>query len=127
MKTTLTSLLAYLAIGLTAAASPTLRIDMTVATSGNRVVSKPSVFVHSGNRAVITSGSQVSELTCALTPTLLDKDTVAIQTVITQREGKKSDRHTRRIVVQLGKLAQVKVGKLILTVKPTLVRNAQRL
>ena len=122
MKKTLSCTLASIAITLTAAASPLLSIEMTIATAREGIVSRPSVFVQSGNRAVISSGGQQSELTCALTPTLLDNGTVDIQAVITQREGKKSDRHARRMLVQLGKLAKVKVGELVFTAKPTLAK-----
>jgi hypothetical protein len=128
MKTTLSCILASLAIALTAAASPSLRIDMTIATNGGRIVSKPSFYVESGNRGVISSGEQdrsgqkVSELTSAVTPTLLDDGTVDIQMVFTQRQGKKTNSHAPRIVVQLGKLAKFKVGELLVTAKPTLAK-----
>lgn len=122
MKTTLSCILASIAIALTAAASPSLRIDMTVATSGNRIVHRPSLFTQSGKQAIISSGDQESALTCALTPTLLDNGSVEIQAVITQREGKKTDRHFRRILVRLGKVAKFKVGELRFTAKPIVVK-----
>jgi hypothetical protein len=128
MKATLASILASLAITLTAAASPALRIDMTIATGGDRIVSRPSFYVESGKRGVISSGEQdpsgekLSELTCSVTPTLLKDRTVDLQMVFTQRQGKKINRHAPRIVVQLGKLATLKVGDLVVTAKPTLAK-----
>ena len=122
MKTALTSILASIAVVLTAAASPSLRIDMTIATSGDRVVSRPSFVVESGKPGGFASGDDESELRCALTPTLLDDGAADIQMVITQRKGKKTDRHAPRIRVPLGKLAKLKVGELVVTVKPSLAR-----
>ena len=116
-----------LAIALTAAASPSLRIDMTIATGGDRIVSKSSFYVKSGNRGVISSGEdrsgqEASELTAAVMPTLLGDGTVDIQMLFTQRQGKKTNSHASRIVVQLGKLAKFKVGELLVTAKPTLAK-----
>jgi hypothetical protein len=128
MKSTLTSILASLAITLTAAASPSLRIDMTIATRGDSIASRPSFYLESGKRGVISSGQidpngkKVSELTYAVTPTLLDNGTVDMQMVVTQRLGKNTDRHAPRIVVQLGKLAKFRVGKLVVTAIPTLLK-----
>ncbi len=125
MKTTLTTILASIALALTAAASPSVRIDMTVATSGGRIMHRPVLVAQSGKQATISTGRQEpgrqeSVFTIALTPTLLDNGAVDIQTAIMQREGKKVDRHATRIVVLLGKFAKFKVGELVVTAKPTL-------
>jgi hypothetical protein len=43
--------------------------------------------------------------------------------LITQRKGKKTEKlATRRIVVQLDKLATIRVGELVFTAKPSLVK-----
>jgi hypothetical protein len=51
---------------------------------------------------------------------LLDNDTVDIQAVITQREGKKTNRHVRRLLDPLGKVTKFKAGELVFTAKPTI-------
>lgn len=123
MKTTLSFILASIAITLTAVASPSLRVDITVATGGDRIVSRPTIMTQSGKQAVISSGDQESELTIALTPTLHENGTVDIQSVITQRKGKKMDRlAVPRIVVQLNKFARIQVGELVFTAKPSLAK-----
>lgn len=122
MKTTLSTILASIALALTAAASPSVRIDMTVATSGGRIMHRPVLVAQSGKQATISTGRQESVFTIALTPTLLDNGAVDIQTAITQREGKKVDRHATRIVVPLGKFAKFKVGELVVTATPTLAK-----
>jgi len=121
MKSALSAILAGIAITLTAAASPSLRIEMTIATDGEHIVSRPTIVTQSGKEATISSGNQQSELTCALTPTLLDNGTVDIRAVITQRKGEKTDTlATPQLITQLGKLAKIQVGKLIFTAKPSL-------
>ena len=123
MKPILSTLLASIAITLTAAASPSLRIESTIATDGEHIVSRPTIIVQSGEQAIISSGDQESELTCALTPTLLDNGTVDIRVVITQRKGKKTDTLANpRIKVQLGELAKIQSGKLVFTAKPSLAK-----
>ncbi len=126
MKTTLSAIFAGIAITITAAGSPEMRVDATIATDGGHIVSRPTFVIQSGKQARVTSGEQGngqdSELTCAITPTLLDDGTVDIQTVITQREGKKTDKLAGRVVVQLGKVAKIQVGELIFTAIPSLAK-----
>jgi hypothetical protein len=128
MKTALSAILACIAITVSAAASPAVRIDATIATDGEHVVMRPSFIVQSGKQAKMTSDQHkqgkgpISELTCAVTATLLDNGSVDIQTVITQREGKKTDTLTGRIVAQLGKVAKLQVGELVLTATPSLAK-----
>ena len=113
---------ASLALAVSAAAAPMLRIEATFATDGGQVVSAPSLVVESGKAASIETGTLESALTISLTPTLLDNGQVDIKTVITQRKGKQTDTIAApRLVVQLGKLAKIEVGKLAFTAKPTLV------
>lgn len=123
MKSTLHSLLVSLALALPAAAAPALRIETTIATRGERIVSRPTVVVESGKQATLSSGDEQSELTCALTPTLLADGTVDVQAVITQRHGKKTDKlASPRLHLQLGQVAKVQVGELTFTAKASLVQ-----
>lgn len=123
MKSALAFILASIAITLTAAASPSLRIEMTIATDGEHIVSRPTIVTQSGKQATISSGDQESELTCALIPTLLDNGSVDIRAVITQRKGKKTETLAApRVITQLDKLAKIQVGKLVFTAKPSLAK-----
>lgn len=122
MKTVIITFLASLALAVSATAAPMLRVETTIAPDGGQAVSAPSVVVESGKMASIEIGNQESALTLAITPTLLDNGQADIKTVITQRKGKQTDTLAApRLLVQLGKLAKIEIGKLVFTAKPTLV------
>ncbi|MHA3775423.1 hypothetical protein ACXR0O_28215 [Verrucomicrobiota bacterium sgz303538] len=122
MKSTLSSIVAFVAMAVTVAATPSLRIDTTI-TRADKIYNRPTLFVSSGEQASITSGDKDTALTYAVTPTLLDNGTVGIQTVITQRNGKKTNKFaTSRIVVPLGKSVTLRCGELLINAKPSLAK-----
>jgi len=123
MKTTISTLLATLAITFTASAAPTLRIETSIAglsaKGAREVLSKPTVIVESGKNATIKHGN----LEFSLTPTLCDNGTVDIQTVITEHKGKNAETlATPRMIVQLGKVAEIKIGQIAFTAQPSLAK-----
>jgi hypothetical protein len=124
MKTTVTSLLATIAIAFTASAAPTLLVETTItenhANGGKDVLAAPSITVESGKQAII----QVGKLEYAVTPTLLDNGTVDLRAVLTERDGEKADRLAApQIKAKLGKVAEIRIGDLAFTTKTSLINQ----
>lgn len=123
MKSISISLLASIALTLNSFAGPKLLIATTITDGDNRVLSAPTMVIASGTEATIATGELDSRLTYGLTPTLLDNGSVELQTVITQQDGKETNKlQVPRIIIDLGKTAEIKVGKEIFTLKPSLVK-----
>ena len=121
MKSTLSTILASVALTLTVSAAPLLRIETTISQADHSVLSRPMVFTSSGKEAVIPTGDKDSEITYALTPTLLDNGMVDLQATATQRNGEKITKlEEPRVVVKLGEVVKSQVGDLLLTVKTSL-------
>lgn len=124
MKTSITTLLASLVISLSASAAPHLLIETTIskhkANGDKELLGQPSVIIESGNQGSIESG----KLKYALTPTLDANGTVEIEAVITERNGEKVRTIAKpRMIVELGKVAEIKVGELSFTVQPSLAKR----
>jgi hypothetical protein len=124
MKTTVTSLLATIAMAFTASASPSLLVETTItenhAKGGKDVLAAPSITVESGKQASI----QVGKLEYAVTPTLLDNGTVDLRAVLTERDGEKVDRLAApQIKAKLGKVAEIQIGDLTFTTKTSLAKQ----
>jgi hypothetical protein len=113
MKTTITTLLAAIAIPLAVSASPALILETTItenhATGGPDVMKVPQISPESGKQAVV----KVGKLEYAVTPTLLDDGTVDLRAVLTERHGDKADVLTApAIKVKIGQVGEVKIGEL---------------
>lgn len=123
MKAAISSLLAASAITVAASAAPALLIKASIAeinAKGERkVLSKPNVIVESGKQATIKFG----KLEYSLTPTLRDNGTVDIQTTMTERDGEKTTTLARpRMIVELGKEAEIASGQFVFTAQPSLAK-----
>lgn len=113
MKTTITTLLAAIAIPLALAASPVLVIETTItenhASGGPDVMKVSQISTESGKQAVV----KVGKLEYAVTPTLLDEGTVELRAVLTEHDGDKADVLTApAIKARIGQVAEVKIGEL---------------
>lgn len=125
MKTTISTLLATIAIALTASAAPTLLVETTItdhdAKGGKDVMVAPRISVESGKRGII----QVGNTEYAITPILLGDGTVDLSISVhqTDRVGKKDDVLTApRMLVKLGEAAEIQIGQRSYTTKTSLVK-----
>ena len=123
MKTSINTLLATIAIALTASASPTLLVETTItehhAKGGKDVLAAPRITVESGKQAII----QVGKLEYAITPTLLDDGTVDLRAILTERDGEKADELAApRIKAELGQVAEIQIGQLAFTTKTSFAK-----
>ncbi|MEI6491485.1 MAG: hypothetical protein WCO94_02970 [Verrucomicrobiota bacterium] len=123
MKTTITTLIASIAVTLAASASPTLLVETTIteqhATGGPDVMKVPRISVESGKQAIV----QIGKLEYAVTPTLLADSTVDVRAILTQRSGEQADvLAAPGINTKIGQAAEVKIGKLTFTTKTSLAK-----
>ena len=121
MKTTITTLLAAIAIPLAVSASPALILETTITEhhpcGGLDVLKVPKITTESGKQAVVIVGN----LEYAVTPTLLDDGTVDLRAVITERNGDKPDVLTApAIKARIGQVAQIKIGDITYATKTSL-------
>lgn len=113
MKSTITALLATIAIPIVAFGSPALLLKTTIterhATGEPDVMQVPQIATESGRQAVV----KIGRLEYAVTPTLLDNGTVDLRTVLTERNGDKADVLTApKINAKIGQVAEIKIGDL---------------
>ena len=123
MKTTITTLLAAIAIPLAVSASPALILETTItehhATGGLDVMKVPQFSTEIGKKSVITVG----KLEYAITTTLLDNDTVELHAVLSERNGDKADVLTApAIKAKIGQVAEVKFGELTFATTTSLAK-----
>lgn len=121
MRTTIGTFIASIVIPLSASGAPQLLISTTIskhdAKGDTELLSKPSIIIESGNQGIIESGKREY----IITPTLRDNGTVDIQTVITESRGKETATLSKpRMIVELGKIAQVRIGQLVFTAQPSI-------
>ena len=121
MKSSVITLLATIFISFSASAAPMLLIETSIAEPNAKgekdILSKPSIIVESGKQATINFGT----LKYSLIPTLRDNGTVDIETVITERNGKETTTLAKpRMIVELGKSAEVTLGQVSFTAKPSI-------
>jgi len=123
MKTTITALLAAIAIPLAAFASPTLILETTItehhATGGPDVMKAPQISTESGKQVVI----KVGKFEYAVTPALLDDGTVELHAVLTERNGDKADVLTAPAIKAIvGQAAEIKIGDLTFATTTSLAK-----
>jgi hypothetical protein len=123
MKTTITALLATIAVPFAAFASPALILETKItehhATGGPDVMKVPSISTESGKQAVI----KVGKLEYAVTPTLLEDGTVDLNAVLTERNGDKADVLTvPTIKATIGQAAEIKIGDLTFATTTSLAK-----
>jgi len=123
MKTTITALLATIAVPFAAFASPALILETKItehhATGGPDVMKVPSISTKSGKQAVI----KVGKLEYAVTPTLLEDGTVDLNAVLTERNGDKADVLTvPTIKATIGQAAEIKIGDLTFATTTSLAK-----
>lgn len=121
MKQPISTLVTFAFMSLSAWAAPMLCIETSLsdhdAQGEPSVLAKPRVIVESGKRASIRFGN----LEYSLTPTLHDRGTVEIETVITEHTGEKARTLSKpRVVVELGKSGEIRFGQRTLTLQPSL-------
>lgn len=124
MKTFLGTLVASIVLAFSACGSQQLLLETTLskhdAKGGCEVLGKPSVVVESGCEGCIEHG----RYRYSLTPTLRADGTVDIRAVITRREGGEVRTiATPRMIVGMGKVAEVRMGELGFTAQPSLARK----
>ncbi|MEP6671938.1 MAG: hypothetical protein ABJF10_22440 [Chthoniobacter sp.] len=127
MKTTIHTLLATIAISLTASASPALLVEITTAEHHANVVNVvkgvltiPSVTVESGKQTTI----QIGKLEYAVTPTLLDDGTVDLSATVTQGDDKKAEKLVvPSVKTKLGNGVDIQIGQVAwITIKTSLAK-----
>ena len=123
MKTTITTLLATIAIPFAASASPALILETKItqhhASGGPDVMKAPPLSTESGKQAVI----KVGNLEYAVTPTLLEDGSVDLNAVLTQRNGDKADVLTApTIKATIGQAAEIKIGDLTFATTTSLAK-----
>ena len=123
VKTTINTLLATIAISLTASAAPALLVETTIiehhTNVGKDVLANPPITVESGKQAII----QIGKLEYAVTPTLLEDGTVDLRATVTQGGDKKADKLVvPTIKTKLGNVAEIQIGQLALTIKTSLAK-----
>lgn len=123
MKTSVTSLLATIAMAFTASAAPTLLVETTIterhASGGPDVLKAPAISVESGKQASV----EIGKLEYAVTPTLIDDGTIKLRVVLTERDGEKPDRLAApQIKANLGEVAEVRIGDLTFATKTSLAK-----
>ena len=123
MKTTINTLLAVIAITLTASATPNLLIE-TIITEQNapaepRIVSRPTVLTTSGKEAIIQTGT----LEYTVTATVVDNGNIDVCAVLTDKH-KDEKRVTTRFETQLklGKAAKFEFGQFVFQTKISLAK-----
>ena len=121
MKATINTLLAIIAITLTASATPNLLIE-TIITKQNapaepEIVSRPTVLTTSGKEAIIQTGT----FECAVTATVLDNGNIDVRAVLTDKH-KDEKRATTRFETQLGKVAKFGLGQFAFQTKISLAK-----
>lgn len=124
VKTFLSTFVASISLALSAFGSQQLLLETTLskhdAKGGSEVLGKPSLVLESGREGCIVHG----RYRYVLTPTLRADGTVDIRAVITRRDGDEvSTVATPRMIVGLGKLAEVRIGDLGFTAQPSLAKK----
>jgi hypothetical protein len=117
MKTTINTLLAIIAMSLTASAAPALLVETTIsdhqANGGKEVLTVPSVTVESGKEVTIQAG----QFEFGVTPTLLDDGNVDISTTI------KADKPgVISMKGKLGNVAEIRIAQTTFTIKISLAK-----
>jgi hypothetical protein len=123
MKTAIIALLSTIVAAVTASASQALLVQTTFIKHDDKgrpdVFLAPSITVESGKQAII----QVGKLEYAVTPTLLDDGTVDISAILTEREGKKSDKLAAPCIkTKLGEAAEIQIGEWTFATKTSLAK-----
>lgn len=123
MKIVTGTLLATLAVALTASASPALLVATTItehhAKGGPDVLKAPRITIESGKQAIV----RVGKLEYAVTPHLREDGTVDLQAILTEREGNKADKLAApRIKAKLGKEVEIRAGDLTFRTRVSLAK-----
>ena len=122
MSTITAALLASILVIFAPSDAPKLLLDTTITrvspTDGNRIITKPRIFVTSGKSATVTTAN----LEYVITPTIRADATVGLRAVLTVRNHNKEVEFAARLNTELGETTELRLGEFNITTTTSIVK-----